>query len=59
MKTFATLEQALKTNKAVVISMKEYEHKGATRQWIKARKAKGKKVFTVVFYEEGRYSEAV
>ena len=59
MNTYKTLEQALKTKKAVVISIEDYEHKGAKRQSIKARKANGKKVYNVVFYEEGRYSEAV
>lgn len=59
MALFKTLEESLKAKSVVVISTKEYEHKGEKRNWIKARKAKGKKVFSVAQYENGLYSEAV
>ena len=57
--TYSTLEQALKTKSAVIISTESYEHKGETRTAIKARKSNGKKVFRVVQYVSGRFSEAV
>jgi hypothetical protein len=56
--TYETLEQALKTKLAVIISTESYDHKGNTRNWIKARKANGKKVFSIAQYENGRFSEA-
>jgi len=57
--TYQTLEQALKTKKAVVISSRDYEHKGVQRKAIKARKANGKRVYYVTQYENSRYSIAV
>jgi hypothetical protein len=57
--THATLEQALKTKLAVVISSRIYEHNGEVRSSLKVRKANGKKVFMVVQYASGRYSEGV
>ena len=58
MALFKTLEESLKTKAVVVISIKEYEHKGEKRNWIKVRKSNGRKVFTVAQYENGLYSEA-
>lgn len=55
-----TLKQAMKTKlDPVIISVDPYEYKGAHRQAIKARKARGKKVYMVVLYENGLYSDAV
>lgn len=55
-----TLKQAVKTNlEPVIISVEPYECKGVHRQWIKARKARGKNVYRVVLYENGLYSDAV
>ncbi len=58
--TYDTIENALKTNQpAVIIKETPYNHLGNDRLSIKARKAKGKRVYTVVKYENGRYSTAV
>jgi len=43
----------------VVKSVKEYDHWGETRLWIKATKAKGRKVFAMVIYENNTISGAV
>ena len=60
MKTFTTLEQSLETNLPVVIvNATEFEHKGNHRQSLTVRKARGKRLYNVVRYENGRYSEAV
>ncbi len=59
MATFKTLEQSLKTKEVVIISQENYEHKGEARKWIKARKANGKKIFSVAKYGNGMYSEGV
>ena len=56
--TYQTLEQALKTKKAIIISLESYDHKGEKRNWIKARKSNGKKVFSVAQYGNGMFSEA-
>ena len=57
--SYQTLEQALQTNAVVVISSESYEHKGETRNWIKVRKANGKKVFSVAQYGNGLFSKGV
>lgn len=57
--TYVTLELSLKTKSVVVISSESYEHKGEKRNWIKARKSNGKKVFSVAQYANGQFSEAV
>lgn len=57
--TYETLSQSLKAKEAVIISTEAYEHKGEIRTAIKARKSNGKKVFRVVQYVSGRFSEAV
>jgi hypothetical protein len=57
--TYQTLEQSLKTTTAVILSSVVYMHKGQPRNIIKARKLRGKKVFMVVQYTDGRYSTAV
>ena len=57
--TYSTLEQALKTKLAVITAISTYEHKGAARKSLKVRKSNGKKIFTVIQYENGLYSEAV
>ena len=59
MKLFDTLEQAMKTKKAVVLNIEEYEHKGNQRKSIKAKKSKGKRSYNVIQYENGKFSEAV
>ena len=59
MRTYETLEESMKTKKAIIISIEEYEHEGEKRQWIKARKSKGKNVYMVARYADGRYSSAV
>ena len=56
--TYQTLEQSLKTKSVVIISSESYDHKGEKRNWIKARKANGKKVFSVAQYGNGMFSEA-
>jgi len=57
---YDTIENAMKTKlPAKILSVENYEHKGAQRQSIKAKKAKGKRVYTVILYENGMYSEAV
>lgn len=57
---FESLEAAVKTNmKVTVLSVREYEHKGAKRKAIKVKKARGKKTHLVVQYENGMYSEGV
>lgn len=56
---FKTIEQALKTKAAKIISVSNYNHNGQDRKIIKACKAKGKKVFMVVQYENGLFSSAV
>lgn len=57
---YDTIENAMKTNlQATILKVEDYEHKGAQRQSIKAKKAKGKRVYTVIKYENGMYSEAV
>ena len=43
----------------VVKSRKEYDHWGKTRFSIKATKPKGRKVFTMVIYENNTISGAV
>jgi len=43
----------------IVQSVSEYDHWGATRLQVKATKAKGKKVFMMVIYENGTISGAV
>jgi len=57
--TYQTIEQSLKTNTAVILSSEVYIHKGQPRNIIKARKLRGKKVFMVVQYTDGRFSDAV
>jgi len=59
MKTFKTLDQAMKTKKAEILKIEDYEYKGFNRQSITAKKAKGKRSYNVVRYENGLYSEAV
>lgn len=60
MNTFNTIEQAMKTNhKVEILSTKSYDHKGLKRVSIRAKKARGKKEYTVIQYENGKYSEAV
>lgn len=55
-----TIEQAMNTKlPAKILSVEDFEHKGAKRQSIKAKKARGKRVYTVIKYETGLYSEAV
>ena len=49
----------MKTKEVVVISIKDFEYKGVSRKSIKARKAKGKRVYYVTQYENGTFSEAV
>ena len=56
--TYQTLEQSLKTKAVKVISIEDYEHKGHARKSIKVMKANGKKVFRVVQYSNGLFSEA-
>ncbi len=57
---YDTIENAMKTSlPATILKIEDYEHKGAQRQSIKAKKARGKRVYTVVLYENGMYSEAV
>jgi hypothetical protein len=56
---YQSLEQAMNTKAAVVISTVSFDHKGSTRNWIKVRKANGKKEFRVTQYENGLYSSAV
>ena len=58
--TFETLKQAMKTNlEPVVVKSTDCEHNGTKRTLLKVRKARGKMTYTVVRYENGRYSEAV
>ena len=57
--TYQTIEQSLKAKSVVILSSEQYEHKGEKRNWIKARKLNGKKVFTVAQYGNGLFSEAV
>ena len=59
MKTYPTLEQAMKTKKAVVLSTEDFQHQGQLRKSIRARKAQGKRVYYVTQYENGLFSEAV
>lgn len=40
-------------------SVREYDHWGATRLMIKATKAKGRKIFNMVVYENNTVSGAV
>lgn len=56
---FKTIEASLKAKDAVIISTKKYCHKGNGRLIIKAKKPKGRKVYTVVQYENGMFSSAV
>jgi hypothetical protein len=42
-----------------VQGVSEYDHKGNTRYSVKATKPKGRKVFTMVIYENGTISSAV
>ena len=56
---FKTLEDSLQTKKAVIVEQREYVYLGITRQWIKARRANGKKVYTVFQYENGLFSSAI
>lgn len=57
---YDTIENAMKTNlPATILNIENYEHKGVSRQSIKAKKARGKRVYTVIKYENGMYSEAV
>jgi len=54
-----TLKQAMKTKlDPVIVEIEYFEHKGQKRQQIKAMKAKGKNIFRVVLYENGKYSDA-
>ena len=56
--THETLKQALGTNlEPVVIKTREFEFNGNTRQSLTVKKANGKKLYLVVKYENGRYSE--
>jgi hypothetical protein len=58
--TYNTLQESMKTNlPPIIISVEDYTHKGEKRQWIKARKARGKMVYRVALYANGQYSEAV
>ena len=56
--TYATITEALGTT-PVVLSETTYTHKGAKRTVIKVRKPAGRKVYEVVRYENGVYSDAV
>lgn len=57
---YDTIENAMKTNlTAKILKVEDYEHKGMKRQSIKAQKARGKRVYTIIRYENGMYSEAV
>lgn len=57
---YESIKQAMNTKlDPIVLSVEDYEHKGAQRQSIKARKARGKRVYTIIKYETGNYSEAV
>jgi len=57
---FNTIKEAMNTNlDPVVISESEFEYKGVTRKAIKVKKARGKRIYEVVQYENGKYSEGV
>ena len=56
--TYSTLEQALKTKLAIIEATSTFEYKGVIRKSLKVRKSNGKKIYEVVQYENGRYSEA-
>lgn len=57
---YDTIEQAMNTKlPAKILSVENYEHKGEKRQSIKTQKARGKRIYTVIKYETGLYSEAV
>ncbi len=56
---YNTLEQSLKTNKAVIVSASEYVYQGLNRQILKVRKLNGKRLYSFVRYESGQYSSAV
>ena len=58
--TYETLKQAMKTNlEPVIVKATDYEHNGTKRTQLKVRKARGKMTYSVIRYENGRYSEAV
>ena len=60
MNTFETLEQALKTKTtAVIVKIRDFDHKGKARKAIQAKKARGNRIYYVTQYENGRFSEAV
>ena len=56
---YNTIEQALETKKAVVLSIKEYNHNGEDRKLIRAKKANGKRSYMVVQYGNGLFSSTV
>jgi hypothetical protein len=55
---YETIEQSLNTPKAIIIDIKDIEIKGNKRKRILARKAKGKKIFYLIQYENGLFSSA-
>lgn len=59
MSAFKTLEQSLNTKLAIVVGVREFEHKGEIRKSIKARKSNGKRIYYVTQYANGLFSAAV
>jgi hypothetical protein len=59
MKTFNTIEAALKTNKAIIVKSKNFNFNGLNRVSLTVQKANGKRLYNVVQYENGSFSSAV
>lgn len=57
---FKSLKEAMQTKlEPVVLSVEEFTHKGVKRLSIKAKKARGQMIYTVIQYETGLFSSAV
>ena len=55
-----SIEQALETNlPAQIISQRSFTHKGNDRVMMTVKKARGKRTYMVVRYENGEFSTAV
>lgn len=56
---YATIDNAMKSSNPVIVSTREFSHKGNDRKMHRVRKANGKKVYMVVEYENGTFSSPV
>jgi len=56
--TYNTLNESLKTKKSEILNVRILNVKGNNRKIITAKKANGKRTYSIVQYENGQFSTA-